>query len=59
MLLRWKLWYARRQLALAIREEEQARRYSEHLKTVDIPMLEANLHKVELELACSDFLGRK
>lgn len=56
MLKLWKVWYARRQLALAIREEEQARRYAEHLRTVTIPVLEGNLERAELNALCANFL---
>lgn len=56
MLNRWKVWYARRQLALAIREEEQASRYAHHLRTVTIPVLEGNLARAELKMLSIGFL---
>lgn len=56
MLKKWKLWYARRQLALAIKEEENARRYAKHLAETTIPVLEAALHKAEMVYLASDFL---
>lgn len=53
---KWKVWYARRQLALAVREEEQMRTFALHLKAVIIPKLENALEAAEIDLALTKFI---
>ena len=49
-----KLWYARRQLLLAIRDEESARTYANSLRIRVIPSLERELQKAEIDLLCAE-----
>lgn len=55
MFKRLKLWYARRQLMLAIREEENARNYARHVRYNVIPGLEVELQKAEISVLCDSY----
>lgn len=60
MLKKWKLWYARRQLAMAIKQEEEFRAESVRFREEVIPALERELETAELDLLCQQsFNGMK
>lgn len=54
---KWKVWYAKRQLALALKEEERLREEAKRLKQKIIPRLEDALEKAEVDLHLSQFFG--
>ena len=52
MLNALKLWYARRQLAAAIKYEAEHREHADFLLRGVIPNLEAELRSLELKVEC-------
>lgn len=61
LVAKWKVWYARFQLELAVHEEEELRTAATELRRLTIPKLERALETAELDLELSRFIegGRK
>lgn len=54
---KWKVWYARRQLAAALYREEELRMEAAYIRVEVLPKLEDALEAAEIDLHLTNYLG--